>query len=200
MQRFSLKSIAILVHALLICDGVVSAQTEALPTRAMHRFGTIKLRHGSRIQCLAYSHDGNVLAAGGSSDPVRLWNPKTGDPIRTLGETCARTLAYSPSGETLLFGGDQRVVRMWNFRLNKETGRLDGHRASITAITVAPDASTIVTASEDGAIFLWDMNTKSKVGELARHTAEVNALIYYLDADNNGFLVSAGADRRIVVW
>src|SRR5438309_9771634 len=126
------RTIALLIAVLLTRAGVASAQPD-LPARAMHRFGTTKLRHGSRIQCLAYSHDGQVLAAGGGNDPVRLWNPKTGDLIRTLSETSVYAMAFSPSGETLLFGGAPREVRLWNFRLNKGTGRLDAHKATIKA-------------------------------------------------------------------
>src|SRR5437879_1313615 len=116
------RTIALLLAVLLFCAGAAPAQPDNLPARAMHRLGTNKLRHGSRIQCLAYSHDGQVLAAGGGNDPVRLWNPKTGDLIRTLSETSVYAMAFSPSGETLLFGGAPREVRLWNFRLNKGTG------------------------------------------------------------------------------
>jgi WD40 repeat protein len=188
------------VVVLLWSAGIVSAQPDDLPPRAFQRFGSMKLRHGSRVLCLAYSHDAQVLAAGGGNDPVRLWNPKTGEIIRELNEPWTTTLAFSPSGETLLFGGYQRTVRLWNFRLNKETGRLDGHKATIKSIAVSPDASLIATGSQDGAILLWDINTKSKIGELAGHTDEVNALVYHADADNNTFLVSAGGDRMIMIW
>src|SRR2546423_1266619 len=68
------------VAALLIGVGAVAAQTpsEPMPPRSFQRFGTANLRHGSRILCLAYSQDGEMLAAGGGNDPVRIWDPKTG--------------------------------------------------------------------------------------------------------------------------
>ena len=200
MRPVEMKRIfPLLVAALAVSAGAALAQAE-LPPRSFQRFGTMKLRHGSRILCLAYSHDGQILAAGGGNDPMRLWNPKTGEMIRELSEPWVHAMSFSPSGETLLFGGYQRVIKLWNFRLNKETGRLDGHKATVKAIVVAPDASSIISASQDGAIYVWDMNNKRKVAELPGHIDEVNALVYYADKENNGFLASAGSDRVIILW
>lgn len=183
---------------------------DALPTRAFQRFGTTKLRHGSRILCLAYSHNEKklaeggdnepvrLLAAGGGNDPVRLWNAKTGKLIRELNEPWVQAIVFTPTDKTLLYGGYQKSVRLWNLEQNKEAGRLDGHKSAIKAILVTPDIGEVVTASQDGAVFRWNFNTRSKVGELVGHTDEVNALAY-TDLDN-GMAISAGNDRTIILW
>src|ERR1022692_2180508 len=57
---------------------------DALPSGAIKRLGTARLRHGSRVLALAYSPDGRILAAGGGDDPVRLWDTDTGKEIRTI--------------------------------------------------------------------------------------------------------------------
>ena len=82
---------------LLAIDGLpISAQQKAvapaetsnvvdnLPQSAIRRLGTTRLRHGSQILALAYSPNGRILAAGGGDDPVRLWDPDTGNEIRTI--------------------------------------------------------------------------------------------------------------------
>ncbi|MBM3994425.1 MAG: hypothetical protein FJ303_09775 [Planctomycetes bacterium] len=201
MRRIAPRGILALL-VLVLCANIlpVDAQELPLPARAMQRIGTTKLRHGSRILCLAYSHDGQWLAAGGGNDPLRLWNPKTGELIRELNEPWVHAMALSPSGETLLFGGFQKSVRMWNFRLNKETGRLDGHKATVKAIAVAPDASIIVTGSQDGVLARWDMNTKTKLSDMLGHTDEINAIAFFADKDNATFVASAGGDRSIIIW
>ena len=190
---------ALLLLAFLFSAGMATAQPEPLPTRSFQRFGTSKLRHGSRILSLAYSPDGQILAAGGGNDPVRLWNPKTGELIREINEPWVHAMAYSASGETLLFGGYQKHVRFWNFRLNKETGRLDGHKATVKAIAISANVQTIATGSQDGALILWDWNVKRKVVDLVGHTDEVNALAFAPDKDSN-ILASAGSDRVIFIW
>src|SRR4051794_37342716 len=47
-------------------------------TRMIARLGTDQLRHGSRILCLTFKPDGQMLAAGGGSDPVRVWDTGSG--------------------------------------------------------------------------------------------------------------------------
>src|ERR1019366_9507469 len=131
------RAFALLLLTFLGVASVADAQAEPLPARSFQRFGTSKLRHGSRILSLAYSPDGQILAAGGGNDPLRIWNPKTGELIREINEPWGRAMAYTASGETLLFGGYQKHVRLWNFRLNKEVGRLDGHKATVNAIAVS---------------------------------------------------------------
>jgi WD40 repeat protein len=170
-----------------------------LPARSFQRLGTTKLRHGSRILSLAFSPDGQMLAAGGGNDPVRLWNPKSGELLREINEPWVHSLAFTPSGETLVFAGYQKSVRLWSFKLNKEIGRLEGHKAAIKALAISPDTSSIASGSQDGLIILWEWNTKRKVVDLTGHTDEVTALAFSPDKDGN-LLASAGSDRVIHLW
>jgi len=180
----------------------VSAQpapADNLPARSFQRIGTTKLRHGSRILSLAYSPDGQTLAAGGGNDPVRLWNPKTGELLREINEPWVHSLAFTPSGETLIFAGYQKNIRLWSFKLNKEVGRLEGHKAAIKSLAVSADTSMIASGSQDGVIILWEWNAKRKVADLTGHTDEVTALAFSPDKESN-LLASAGSDRNIYIW
>ncbi len=196
MKRTLLLAAAVLA---LVVTPLAAQPDESLPTRAFQKIGTTKFRHGARILSLAYSPDGETLIAGGGNDPVRFWNAKTGQVIREINEPWVNSFAFSPSGETLVMGGYQKIVRMWSLKLNKEIGRLDGHKAPIKAVAVAPDTSTIASASQDGQIYLWDWNTKSKVTELKGHTDEVTA-IAFSPARDSSYFASAGSDRTIVLW
>src|SRR4051812_10327319 len=94
----------------------------ALPTRSFLRIGTSKLRHGSRILSLTYAPDGQTLAAGGGHDPVRLWNPRTGELIREINEPWVNAMTFTSSGETLVYGGYQKTVRLWSVKQNADAG------------------------------------------------------------------------------
>ncbi len=188
------------IAALALIVTPLSAQPDdPLPTRAFQRIGNTKFRHGSRILSLAYTPDGQTLVAGGGNDPVRFWNAKTGQVVREINEPWVNSFAFSPSGETLVMGGYQKIVRMWSLKLNKEIGRLDGHKAPIKAVAIAPDTSTIASASQDGSIYMWDWNTKSKVTELKGHSDEVTAVVFSPDRDTN-FFASASTDRTVILW
>lgn len=191
----------LLLASLVVAASIAHAQPagiDALPARAFQRIGTAKLRHGDRILSLAYAPDGSALAAGGGNDPLRIWNPKTGELVQTINEPWVLAMAYTPSGQTLIFGGAQRSVRLWNFQLGKENGRMDGHKAAVKAIAVSPDTTTIASGSQDGQIILWNMENKRKVIEHNAHKDEVTALAF-MPNDSNLF-ASAGADRVIRFW
>jgi WD40 repeat protein len=74
---------------------------DPLPEYAIGRLGTVRLRHGSfSIRCLAYSHDGKILASAGQDYVIRLWDTATGRPLRQL-EGWADEMAFSANGKTL---------------------------------------------------------------------------------------------------
>jgi WD40 repeat protein len=200
MMPTTTRILACAISSVLLLAGLSHAQPgDQLPPRTFLRIGATKMRHGDRILCLAYSPNSDMLAAGGGNDPVRLWNPKTGELIREIHEPWAHAMVFTPSGETLLVAGTQKKIRLWNFKLNKENGQLEGHKATIKALAVSPDTSTIASGSQDGIVILWDMTNKRKVAELPAHSDEVTALAFSPEKDG-GLLASAGADRFIKLW
>jgi WD40 repeat protein len=65
------------------------------------------------IYSVAFSPDGQLLATGCIDHIVRLWDPATGNHLRTLtGHTGVRSVAFSPDGQLLATGGDDMTV-LW---------------------------------------------------------------------------------------
>src|SRR5262249_32934909 len=149
---------------ILVVPTMTLAQpAERLPAHAFERIGTIKLRHGDRIMALAYSPNGEMLAAGGGNDPVRIWNSKTGELINSINEPWIRAMAFAPDKDkkSLVFAGFHRSIRVWNYELKKETGRLEGHKAPINALAIDPDNTIIASGSQDGLIRVWRWDNKA---------------------------------------
>ena len=78
-----------------------------MPPGALARLGTVRFRHGSSINSVAFSPDGTLLAVreGSNSGIVCLCEVKTGKEIRqfrgTSGHYAGAPVAFSPDGTEL---------------------------------------------------------------------------------------------------
>src|ERR1043166_3615834 len=178
---------------------VAQPKVEGPSPRLMQRLGTDQFRHGSRILCLAYSPNGQILAAGGGSDPIRVWDTATGQQKFICNESWINAITFSPRGSVLVTGGAFKTIRLWEAASGKDAGKLDGHAAPIKALALSPDGTLLASASQDGQIFLWEMLTKKKITELKEHTDEVTCLAFCPSIDVPLF-VSGSNDRTVRVW
>jgi WD40 repeat protein len=70
---------------------------------------------GSTVVSVAFSPNGQTLAAADDEGHVGLWNTVTEKQVATLSEgNQVNSVAFSPNGQTLAVGDDGGDVGLWN--------------------------------------------------------------------------------------
>ena len=146
-----------------LCTGVVSVETFGTDHHAS-RLDMTLIGHEYRVNSVAYSPSGNLLASG--SKDVRIWDTRTGEevisPIRSRdGEIYS--LVFAPDDQRVASGSQNGVVSVWNVA----TGQLDlrrplAHSKTVNVMAFSPDGKLIASDST-GTIGLWDLETGQTV-------------------------------------
>src|SRR5262245_36490671 len=77
---------------LLLATVVTSAAQEPrkdvygdpIPTGAISRIGTIRLRNSGELSKVAFSPDGKLLVTSAPNSPLKVWDATTGAPVREI--------------------------------------------------------------------------------------------------------------------
>jgi WD40 repeat protein len=116
--------------------------------------------------CVAFSHDGRMLACGGHGGTVQVLGldrlpPST---VHTLYTGAGRVIsvAFSPRRWLLASGGEDGSVRLWNLQTSAEVRSLTGHREEVFGLAFSPDGQLLASGSFDGTVTVWapEANTR----------------------------------------
>jgi WD40 repeat protein len=111
-----------------------------------------------RCRCLAFSPDGRLLAAGGETNLLHVWEPLTGRRVLVAenGAT-SHALAFAPEGRTIFVAleqGDAMQLRAVEILSGKARWTWSGGH-DINVLAVSPDGKWIVSGSQDSTILVW---------------------------------------------
>jgi len=151
---------------------------------------------------------GKVLATGGASGDLRLWDVQTGKVLCLIqgnrfasnrGELFNWMQALAADATILGSVGQNGALALWDVRTGKKLHALSGHEGGATAVAFAPDGKTLASGGHDHRIRLWDVASgKERLPRTATgHQGRVAALAY---APNGKILASVSADKTLRLW
>ena len=124
----------------------------------------------STIESLAFSPNGNTLAAARANDPPALWDlRRPSAPPRVLTSVGdALSIAYSPDGLRLAAGTAQGPVMLLDARsLRPLPVPLEGHTGPVRSVAFDPSGESLASASDDETVILWDAQSDPRAAVLA---------------------------------
>ncbi len=160
----------------------------------------IRLLGAKKLDGLAFSADGSILANGGAGDAnVKVWNSDTGQLLHTLEPDVHDVfdIAFSPEGHTLAsvgWGG----MDFWDANIGqllrsfpRETGRF------YLCVAFSPDGKTVACGKDFKGISLWD----TEKGVLLKNIRIDSEDVYDVAFSPDGrILASASNDHMVRLW
>src|SRR5262249_20627908 len=148
---------------------------DPLPPGAITRLGTIRLRHGGMVTCVAFAPGGKLLATGGHDKAVVVWDAATGkERVRLVGhKTGIEAVAFSADGRLLASGGggpygkgsEERMVRVWDVAGGKELAGFGKLGVTVRSLAFSRDGKTLAAGFADHSVRLWEVAS----GKLLRY-------------------------------
>jgi WD40 repeat protein len=152
-----------------------------------------------RVSAVAFNpRDGSSVATGSYDNTCRLWDAKTGAPLRApLGHAGpVLALAFSPDGKTLLTGAGERSAQFWDVGTGRPRGLPMIHPYTVRRVEFSPDGRLALTVSWD-QVRLWDVGTGEPLGAPLPHQREVVSAAFRRDGRA---VLTHSRDGRVRLW
>ena len=151
------------------------------------------------INTLAWSSDGEYIAAAYQDEYVRVWQASTGAYYKTLARhiLSVNSIAWSPSSYQMVSTGADRFLLLWDVETGAVLKSFGGHHREINRVAWSHVGDRFASAGADGQILIWHATDGRLLMKLAALEEPINAIAWSRDDRR---IVAATADRTVRVY
>jgi len=153
--------------------------------------------HDDNIWSIAFNFDSTKIVSGSSDRTVKIWNPQTGQCLKTLSghNRPVLSVAFSPDGNTVASCGGHSIIKLWNVETG-ECFQTVQEKASYI-IKFNSDGLILASGHTSGMIKLWD----TKNGKCIQTLGSFGKPIISITFSQDGRYIAYGSyDGTITVW
>ncbi|MHC4503048.1 MAG: WD40 repeat domain-containing protein, partial [Planctomycetota bacterium] len=147
--------------------------------------------HEHPVDSVRFLPGGRLLASGGATGPVRVWEAATGRLVRKLGDGKA---FIAPNGRGLQARRDFGTIRLWDLASGEVLAELEAKMSWWSAFAVSPDGGTVAFAPMN-KIHVTDAATGRETYGLQCSMVPVS-----LAFSPDGKLLASGGHGELTVW
>ncbi|MBD2465841.1 NACHT domain-containing protein [Oscillatoria sp. FACHB-1407] len=150
------------------------------------------------IFCVAFSPDGQLLAAGDANGKIHLWRTADGQELRLCEghSNWVKAIAFSPDGQLLASGSDDYTVKLWDVSTGQCLKTLRESKNWVYSVAFSPDGQFLVSNDEDYITHVWNLST----GECVRSWADSGWLQSCVFSPDGTILAAASTQHTIKLW
>jgi RNA polymerase sigma factor (sigma-70 family) len=158
-----------------------------------------KLRGIAGVRSVAFSPDGQQIAAGQFGGMIRLHNAVNGGVRRAVQahEMGVNGLAYSADGNRLASAGLDRLVKVWELPDLSRAQVFAGHTDMVYSVAFFRHGRAIVSGGMDRTARIWDLTTGKQKFLLRGHA---NAIETVAISPDDQLVGTASWDRTVKLW
>jgi WD40 repeat protein len=151
------------------------------------------------IWSVAFSPDGEYLAAGDTKGKIMLRRITDGQPIHIFEEHhgWVVSLAFSPDGQILASSSCDCTAKLWNVNTGQCLHTLKSHSQEVWSVSFSPNGEFLASGCDDRQVRLWRVSTGECLQTFQGHTSEVLSVVFSLDGQE---LISGSQDQTIRFW
>lgn len=118
------------------------------------------VKPSSKINAIALSPNGSVLAGAGDNGALYLWDVQSGyaaKEVPGLGKHLT-AVEFSPDGRNIVVGDSEGIVKIYDSQAGFVVRTLSGHTSGVEQIRYNHKGNFMATASKDKTVRLWNIN------------------------------------------
>jgi WD40 repeat protein len=178
----------------------VDVAGDPLPDDALARLGTLRFRHGGRIETLAFTPDGKQIVSHERGGQIRNWDVATGREVGHIDDRMFSAV-LTPDGEMIVtadWGAPDAYKVQLRRRSNLKTVR--EFPCDLSELRISPDGKLLAGVAAKGLpIEIWSLSEGKRLHSFSQHFADSPWHSFTFSPDSK-MLVTGNSDMTVRFW